>query len=323
MSFNILNGGQGSNRNDEWLDPILEENADIIVINEAAYWEHTYLDHYVNKINEYHWPEEENYTGYVTTTGGSPAIAFLSRFPFLECEALLLGTDNRVFGHARFNINNESVDIFGVHLKSGNTLYDRNARKSQILALIDVINGLSPNAIVFVMGDFNCYSPVDVADPTIQPNWNYSETWTEEQSGTFPIETMLNNGFIDTFRVSHPSKPGWTCHDTHPEANYTAFGRIDYQFVSANKKDDINSTDRIYDPIRSPTWSDHVPLVGSYWFGERPTSTTTSHFNSTTSLSSSSQVTTTSSSTGGESVFVILGAIIVFYLVRKKDRSLE
>ena len=184
-----------------------------------------------------------------------------------------------------------------------------------------VINGLPPNAVVFVMGDFNSYSPVDVDDPIIQPNWNYSETWSEEQSGTFPVETMLNNSFIDTFRVSHPNKPGWTCFDTHPDANYTAYGRIDYQFVSANKKDDINSTDRIYDPIRSPTWSDHIPLVGSYWFGEKPTPTTTGHYNSTTSIGSSLPLTTTSSTTGGGHVFIILGTLMIFYLIRKRGST--
>ncbi|MHA1974005.1 MAG: endonuclease/exonuclease/phosphatase family protein [Candidatus Hodarchaeales archaeon] len=325
MSFNILEGGQGAGRNDEWLDPIKEQNPDIIVLNEAAYWESKdLLSHYVNILNEYHWPEEQNYSGRVTTGGGSPAIAVLSRFNFTNFETLLLGTDNRVFAHATFEIYSERVHIFGVHLKSGAQAYDRNARESQTNALLDEIRVLPKSDSIFIMGDFNSYSIVDCEDPDINPNWNYSATWSQEQAGTYASEALLENGFIDTFREKNPKEPGWTCFDTHPDANYTAFGRIDYQYVSENKLHEIINSSRIYDPVRSPTWSDHVPLLGVYWIGsEMPSSSTTT---STTTI-----VTTTTNETTSNSItesskpkispsFGIIFALSGVILLQKRKR---
>jgi exonuclease III len=269
MSFNVLDGGR--DRNDEWVDPILEENPDIIVINEAASWKSKDLiTHYTNKLNEYHWPTEQNYSGRVTNAGGNTAIAIFSRFYFKNFEILLLGTDNRECAHASFIIEDENVHIFGIHLKSGATEDDRNRRESQTDSLVEEINKLPSKDTIFVMGDFNSYSPVDIANETIEPNWDYSPTYTEDQAGTYPMETLLSMEFVDTFRVTNPIDPGWTIFDTHPDANYTAFGRIDYQLVTINKINDLNGTRRIYDPLRSVTWSDHAPLVGGYWFGEKP-----------------------------------------------------
>ncbi|MHA1444443.1 MAG: hypothetical protein ACTSR4_06815, partial [Candidatus Hodarchaeales archaeon] len=214
----------------------------------------------------------------------------------------------------------ERIEIYGVHLKSGATQFDRDDRESQIDALLNEVKTISSSNAVFISGDFNSYSPVDVADPAIYPNWDYDPTWAIEQAGTYPMETVLANGFIDTFRETNPTEPGWSCFDTHPDADYAAFGRIDYQLVSENKADDLIATERIYDSIRSPTWSDHAPFVGSYWFGEQPVTTTT--ITTTTSvITTESKTDTIDVSTSFSSLYLVLGAILPIILMKKKKRE--
>jgi hypothetical protein len=87
--------------------------------------------------------------------------------------------------------------------------------------------------------------------------------------------------------------------------------------VSENKLDGVNYTERIYDSIRSPTWSDHVPLVGSYWFGEKPiTNTTVTNTSNTTEYITTTTITHVTSAFN--SFYMILSCGVIPLLLNKK-----
>lgn len=338
MNYNIFWGGEKTNevpnRDDSWLDVIKEENPDILLINEAKGWHKDYgnlLKTYQNQLNSYlrSINEEEYQWGYATNkafSGGDDDIgnlAILSRYEITNYTQIELfpvqgcfyTVPTHYFIVAEIKIEIEPINFIGVHLKAAAGSTNRERRFCESQALINIISTLNATKPTFVLGDFNSYSPVDVADPTIAPNYTeasrvLSGSFDLEEVGTEPIELFLNASYVDAYRELHPNEKGWTyAAPNWSESWPNSFFRIDYSLVSANKANDLVSADLVTSS-NALKGSDHLPLCTTYKFNSL-TTTTDSNGLSNSIDSSSTQATNYTSTPAFELFFIITTLIIL------------
>ena len=105
---------------------------------------------------------------------------------------------------------------------------------------------------VVVCGDFNAaHTEIDLARPKDNElNAGYTK---EERQG---ITNLINAGFIDTFRVLHPTEQKYTWWTWRARARERNIGwRIDYFFISKSIEKNLKSAE-IHNDV---TGSDHCP----------------------------------------------------------------
>lgn len=125
-------------------------------------------------------------------------------------------------------------------MDTNNDLY-RRSKESE--GLVNYLEALGDVPVIFA-GDLNSLSPVDVADPDLEP-------W-EDDLGTEPCEKLLEAGYYDVYRTINPKEPGYT----YPRYD----SRIDFCFVSPHVMDDI-TTSELVKSHAAMTTSDHLPLT--------------------------------------------------------------
>ncbi len=114
------------------------------------------------------------------------------------------------------------------------------------------LNKLKEKKSVIVCGDLNvAHENIDIK------NWKSNRGnagFTDEERAKFG--TLLDNGYIDTFRYLHPEveKYSWFSHMGNARVNKVGW-RIDYFVVSEDLRDKVVSAE-IYDDVEG---SDHVP----------------------------------------------------------------
>ena len=344
MNYNIFWGGQNTeevpNRDESWLDVIKEESPDVLVVNEAKGWHKDYgnlLSKYQKELNTY-WRNlglgEYNYA-YATDkafSGGDDDIgnlAILSRYEISNYtqieEASVSGCYYTIPTHyfilADLKIGVEAVKLIGVHLKAGGgNIGDTNnriRRNCEAQALMQIIDSFETDTPIFIMGDFNSYSPVDVAEPSISPNYTeatrvLSDSYELEFMGTEPVEYLLNASFVDTYRTLHLTERGYTF--AAPEwtpAWPRSFFRIDYSFVSHHKAGDLLDGGVVNSSVALRA-SDHLPVWAMYQF-DTPATT-----QSITTTTTTTRTITTEAPTSGFEFILCLITVIGFCYHRKK-----
>ena len=106
---------------------------------------------------------------------------------------------------------------------------------------------------VVTCGDFNAaHEEIDIARP--KTNHHSAGFTDEERQG---ITNLINAGFIDTFRFTHPDEVRytWWSHWGHARENNVGW-RIDYFFVSNSLKNHLKSAE-IHESLFG---SDHCPI---------------------------------------------------------------
>lgn len=221
MTYNIYWGGQDHDpvfgRHEEWLQVIKSRNPDVILIEEANGWlpsEDNLIEAYVDSLNDA-FPDDPPYEGYVGDATGAFNVALISRIPVLLFEQFNevdIGDEivqiAVVFIHAVLDAYNGQTHVVGIHFKSGST--NREQREKEARALLTILDGLPPGETVWVGGDFNSYSPVDI-DPESPTQPDYGNgAQPPEVKGWEPIGYLLDRGYIDAFRTLHPLELGYT-----------------------------------------------------------------------------------------------------------------
>lgn len=221
MTYNIFWGGHDTEevmgRNEEWLQVIKSRNPEILVIEEANGWlpeEEDWISVYVDSLNAA-FPNDPPYTGFVGDASSPFNVAFLTRLPVINFEwfnDVFVDGEwvhiNHVFIHAELDdLLGHSVHVIGVHFKPG---VDRVGREAEGRALLEIVDGIPPGETIWVVGDFNSYSPVDIdPDSPTQPDYGGGALPAEEK-GWEPILYLLEAGFEDAFRTLHPEDNGYT-----------------------------------------------------------------------------------------------------------------
>lgn len=107
---------------------------------------------------------------------------------------------------------------------------------------------------VIVCGDLNvAHKDIDLARP--KPNYNKSAGYMQEEIDG--IQQYLDSGFIDSFRLIHPSKEkySWWSYRAGARANNVGW-RIDYFLVSSVLKDKVKDAEILNEVMGS----DHCPV---------------------------------------------------------------
>ena len=121
-------------------------------------------------------------------------------------------------------------------------------------AFLSYLKKLEENKPVIVCGDLNvAHQEIDLKNPkTNRKNAGF----TDEERGKF--QTLLDNGFIDTFRYFYPDQTGiysWWSYRFQARAKNAGW-RIDYFCVSESLKDRLDDAKILTDIMGS----DHCPV---------------------------------------------------------------
>jgi exonuclease III len=329
MSYNINTGGQDgekSGRKEEWLAVMKEESADVICIQEAEEWhssQKNYLNKYQGDLNDY-FGEDLSYSWAYVTDGGAEGYAdqaILSRYPitnhtwYRSAQTEYNGTIyfDYAIQYVSIEIVDEIVHIFNFRLKSGPIF--ALERHLEMIGILSLIDNLPSGESVLVIGDINCYSPVDVADPNLEPNYS-AGAYTLLQAGVGPVTELLKKNYTDTYRTNHPNEKGYTVVAEKWGIGLQPFCRIDYIFISPEKADDLISSDLI-DSYMADYGSDHYPVVATLTFGSPDTTTTTN-----TSVPTSSPTSKISDSpTAGFELNLLIIIEMIAIVIYQRNRS--
>lgn len=145
--------------------------------------------------------------------------------------------------------------LFNVYFPNGKASRERLDYKLRFYDLfLDHIEALrSQGKSIVICGDLNtAHKEIDLARP--RANEKISGFLPEERAW---MDRLVENGFIDTFRIFHPEGENYSWWDMKSRARERNVGwRIDYFFVSEDLKDRIQSAFILKDV----TGSDHCPV---------------------------------------------------------------
>lgn len=146
-----------------------------------------------------------------------------------------------------------NLAIVNAYIPNGNSRLD--FKMKYLSALTKFIKKLAKNYSVICVGDFNiAHNEIDLTNPKECSN----------KSVFLPIErqafsTILNGGFIDTFRELNPKeiKYSWRSYRSRNDTNYNSWKyRIDYILCSKTMQNNLKDCD-----ILDLDYSDHLPVV--------------------------------------------------------------
>lgn len=274
MGYNIWVGGQDPGwfpRDHEWLGVIKSRNPDVILIQEANGWlpqEENYISAYVDSLNNA-FPDDRPHVGFVGEAQWGFHGALITRLPVLSFEAIdevdIGGGETihlwHVFVHAVLDAWGERVHVIGVHFRPEECRAERELEARALLAILD---GLPFGETIWIGGDFNSYSPVDIEPGSPTPPDYGGGALPPEVVGWEPVGYLLDRGFEDAFRSMHPYDPGYT-HKTLgiPPGAAGPIMRIDFMLLSPGGPWDLNSAEILADSL-GHIGSDHYAVFATY-----------------------------------------------------------
>lgn len=137
---------------------------------------------------------------------------------------------------------------------SGQELVRLDYRKQWDSDLLSYLQNLEKAKPVIFCGDLNvAHQPIDLANP--KSNYNKTAGYTQQEIDG--LSTMLNHGFIDTFRALHPETVKYSWWSARFNSRQKNVGwRIDYVLISALLKDRLKSAFILNEVMGS----DHCPV---------------------------------------------------------------
>jgi endonuclease/exonuclease/phosphatase family metal-dependent hydrolase len=273
LTYNIYWGGQPHDpvfeRDHEWLHVIEARNPDVIIINEANGWlpdEANLIAAYVDSLNAA-FPDRPPYAGYVGDARSSFNVALLARIPVMSFEAFTdVETDSgmvllaHVIVCATLDLEGERVHVIGVHFRPGDHRVEREREARALLAILD---GLSAGGTVWIGGDFNSYSPVDIAPGSLTPPDYAAGADPPETKGWEPMGYLLDRGFEDAFRTFHPLVLGYTQDTSAFVPGGVPKQRVDFLVRSAGSAWRLASAETADDGLGDIA-SDHYAVFACY-----------------------------------------------------------
>ena len=144
--------------------------------------------------------------------------------------------------------------IFGVHLSAVLAAWTERRRLYELRALLRSLADRQEGPHVLA-GDFNTLAPGTLLDVGLLPLRLRPLVWLSGGRIKWrTIDTVLQAGYVDAFRLKHPGDPGLTVPAGKPQV------RLDYAFVPAAYADQIVDCDVVQHPDVAAA-SDHHPVV--------------------------------------------------------------
>lgn len=144
--------------------------------------------------------------------------------------------------------------IFGVHLSAVLAAWTERRRVYELRALLRSIADRTAGLHVLA-GDFNTLAPGAILDVALLPLRLRPLVWLSGGRIKWrTIQTVLDAGYADAFRVQHPDDPGLTVPAGTPQV------RLDYAFLPAAYTDQIAGCE-VVEHRDVAIASDHHPVV--------------------------------------------------------------
>jgi endonuclease/exonuclease/phosphatase family metal-dependent hydrolase len=239
LSYNIKFGGRRRER--AIADVIKSASADVVLLQEAT--DPRVIEQLGAETGLSHWGSRPDYSmGFMTRIpvthhawhqpGGA-------RHPFLEL--VLQGVDCR---------------IFGLHLVAWFSKWTERKRARELRALLDGIRE-HQHGFHLIAGDFNALAPGELLEVRKMPRWIRAMIWLSGNDiARDTIQLMLDEGYVDAWRLLHPNDSGFTFPTWDPHV------RLDYVFVPKRDANRIAVSEIVLSPpplIREA--SDHAPIL--------------------------------------------------------------
>jgi endonuclease/exonuclease/phosphatase family metal-dependent hydrolase len=160
--------------------------------------------------------------------------------------------------HAFLEVALEATDcrVFGLHLSAWFSRWSERRRAREIRALLDGIREHQEGFHV-IAGDFNALAPGELLQVARMPRWIRAMVWLSGRDiARDTIQVMLDEGYVDAWRMLHPDDPGYTFPTWDPHV------RLDYIFTPKQYAARLVACEVAREPdqdVRAA--SDHHPLV--------------------------------------------------------------
>ena len=237
LTYNILHGG--GNRVQAIADVITACAPDLVLLQEAT------DPAKVEKIAELSGMQDFR-------SVRRQSLAFMSRKKVVFCEWVR----PRVSRHAFIDIvpAGERVRVFGLHLSAMHAAWTEQRRVFELRALLRKIADHRERFHVLA-GDFNTIAPGVVLKAASLPLRYRPLLWlTGGRVRWRTIQTVLDAGYVDAFRMLHPEDAGFTLPTPEPHI------RLDYVFTPHAQAGRVISCDVVRTAAAAAA-SDHFPVI--------------------------------------------------------------
>jgi exodeoxyribonuclease-3 len=180
------------------------------------------------------------------------SLAFMSRAP-VACATWI---KPRLSHHAFIEVvpAGEQVRLYGVHLSAVHAAWTERRRRYELKALLRSV-ARHQHGFHALAGDFNTLAPGAILDVARLPLRLRPFVWLSGGRIKWrTIQTVLDAGYVDAFRMKHPDDPGVTMPAPNPHV------RLDYVFVPAAFQDRVAACDVVRHPDTLIA-SDHLPVT--------------------------------------------------------------
>jgi len=237
LTYNILHGGRGRSQH---IAAVINACApDLVLVQEATHPAILGQIADATGMAEFHsYPRQ--------------SLGFMSRRPV----SLSKWTRPRISRHAFIEVvpAGEEVRVFGVHLSAVHAAWTERRRVMELRALLRSV-AEHQHGFHVLCGDFNTVAPDEPLDMMRLPLRLRPLVWLSGGKIRWrTVQTVLDAGYVDAFRLRHPSEPGHTLPTIDPHI------RLDYVFVPRQFADRVAACNVVRHPeaVRA---SDHFPVV--------------------------------------------------------------
>lgn len=237
LSYNIRYGGVGRER--ALASVIREVSPDLVILQEATH--PPVVERLARDLGMPHWGARRG-----------ESLGFLSREPVAEAT----WSRPRLSRHAFLEIvpTRTAWRVFGVHLSAVHAAWTERRRVYELRALLGAVarHQSGPHALV---GDFNTLAPGEWLDVTRLPGRLRALVWLSGGHIRWrTIQTILDAGYVDTFKRCQPGAAGNTFPTWDPHL------RLDYAFLPASFERALQSC-AVVKTAHARGASDHFPLL--------------------------------------------------------------
>jgi exodeoxyribonuclease III len=239
LSYNIKFGGRGRER--AIAEVIRSASPDVVLLQEAT--DPRVIERLGAETGLPHWGSRPAYS-----------MGFLTKIPVAHHAWHQPGNARHHF--LELVLDGVDCRIFGLHLVAWFSKWTERKRHRELRALLDGIKE-HQDGFHLIAGDFNALAPGELLEVRKMPRWIRAMIWLSGRDiARDTIQLMLDEGYVDAWRLLHPNDAGFTFPTWDPHV------RLDYVFAPKRYAERLAISEILFTPaelVRDA--SDHAPIL--------------------------------------------------------------